>query len=147
MKFEFLEVPTGPTKVFPDRKYFLRPIIPIRIINPLDTNLFYCLRATVDSGADYSMIPLEIARKIGFSDFNEDKVVKFEPLGGKSFLGVFFDIILEIKGMQFNTFVCFTEQKLNWPILGCKGFFNLFEVYLDYSKRLIELHPRIKPLE
>lgn len=141
MKFKFIETPTQPNKAFPNRKYFLRPIIPIRIINPLDLSMFYSLEATIDSGSDYSMFPLDIAIKIGIPNYDNNKVTKFEPIGGESFLGFFRDVILDIRERKFNTFVCFTEKKLNWPVLGCNGFFNLFEVTLDYSKKIIELKP------
>lgn len=96
----------------------------------------------IDTGAPYIMLPVDIMQRLGLSnEIREDKQIVVEGIvsGGKS-LGVFHDIVLEVQGETFNTYACFTTE-VDIALLGIDGFFNLFEVRIDYINDLIELKP------
>ena len=145
MKFSFIRIPTTPTPAFPKRYGVLAPIIPIRIINRTDHEKYIDINAMIDSGADVCIFPGEIANKI---ELKIDKE-RIEPIMGISrhhFNTYLHDIIFEIGGWRFESYACFAFDDIAFPILGRNGFFNLFEIKIDYTKESIELKPKAKTI-
>lgn len=145
MKFKFKKFPANPTPAFPDRHSILFPIIPIRLINPSKKEKYIDLWALIDSGADTSIFPAEIAKKIELP-IDKEKAQPTSGIIGNQFETYLQNIIFEVGGWQFKSYACFTFTDIYLPILGREGFFNLFEIKIDYSKENIELKPKLKPL-
>jgi hypothetical protein len=105
-----------------------RPIIPVRIsykTSSINTP------ALIDSGADFNVFPLSIAKDLGL-DLNLDKPVIFGGVGDKSpkltgYLAVV-DLMIFNKGknIKFSTPVVFTESipSNGFSLLGETGFFD-----------------------
>jgi hypothetical protein len=105
-----------------------RPIIPVRIsykISSINTP------ALIDSGADFNIFPLSIAKDLGL-DLNLNKPVAFGGVGDKSpkltgYLAVV-DLMIFNKGenIKFSTPVVFTESipSNGFSLLGEIGFFD-----------------------
>ena len=120
MKFEFLKIPIKPSLVFPNRTFKSRPTIPIRLINKFNSDLFIRTNAMIDTGADYIMAPVEFMPRLGLPlEIREDKEIVVESVMKNEgdmrdekvkSLGIFCDIIIEIKEQKFNTHACFTTK-------------------------------------
>lgn len=145
MKFNFIKIPTKPSPAFPNKYSSLVPIIPIRLINKSNHEKYIDIRALIDSGADVSIFPAIIAEKIELH-IDKSKVYPMGGILGHNFETYLHEIIFEIGGWQFESYVCFSFEEIVFPILGRDGFFNLFEIKMDYSKEQIELKPKKKPI-
>jgi len=144
-KFSFIRIPSKPTPAFPKRHSILAPIIPIRIINKSNKEKYIDIKAMIDSGADVSIFPGVIANKIEL-DIEKKRT---QPIGGiwkTRFDTYLHEIIFEVGGWQFESYACFAFDEVALPILGRDGFFDLFEIKIDYSKEYIELKSKIKPI-
>ncbi len=62
MKFNYLKFPSTPNEPFPNRKYALRPVLPVLIKNN-GQKINY--GAIIDSGADHSVFHSEIGKLLG----------------------------------------------------------------------------------
>lgn len=146
MKFKFIKTPAEPTPAFPNRKNSVWPIIPIRLINKKDKDKYIDFKAMIDSGANTNIFPAEFGQAVGLNIIN-DKIEKIRGIEGHPFNTYLHDIILEIGGWQYKTYVCFTFATIFCPVLGRDGFFNLFEIKMDYLKETIELKEKVRPLK
>jgi hypothetical protein len=124
----------------------LMPIIPIRLINKDDQNLFVNFKALIDSGAGSSIFPVEIARMIGLT-LENDRTEGIQGISGGGFTGYLHDFILEVGGWKFNSFGLFTQAQIVGPVLGREGFYSLFEVRMNLPKESIELKPLVDNLK
>lgn len=145
MKFSFIRIPTKPTPAFPNKYSFLAPILPVRIINKSNLEKYIDIKALVDSGAEASIFPAAIAKKLDLK-INKERIQPIIGIVGQAFKTYLHDIILEVGGWQFNSYACFSFSNIFYPVLGRDGFFNLFEIKIDYLKEIIELNPKVKPL-
>src|ERR1035437_8824104 len=105
-----------------------RPIIPVRISYK---NLSLNTPALIDSGADFNIFPLSIAKDLGLS-LNLNKPITFGGVGDKSpkltgYLAIM-DLMIFNKGIsiKFSTPVVFTESipSNGFSLLGETGFFD-----------------------
>lgn len=138
LKFNFLRVPADPSFRYPKRRSVLIPALSIRLFNKDDQNLFQPIKALIDSGAGFSIFPVEIARLLGLT-LEDDRIEELQGINGVKFKGYLQDFILEVGGWKFNSFGFFTQANIVVPVLGRDGFFSLFEVRLNLSKESIEL--------
>lgn len=146
IEFNFQRLPVKPTLAFPKRYSTLLPLIPIRIINRSDKEKYFDLKALLDSGADISILPSEIAESIGLDVENERKQ-EIRGINGGLVMTYVHDVIIEVGGWKFNSFVSFSTAETVFPVLGREGFFNLFEIKINYSKEIIELKAVVEPLK
>jgi len=146
IKFKYRRFFSGPTQAFPNRHSILVSLIPVNIMNRDNPELRSpVFGALIDSGADCSIFPAELGEIIGLTIQN-DRLQPFAGIGGHPFDAYLHDIILDVGGWRFATHACFALEGIKAPVLGQSGFFNLFEVKMDYSKEVIELKPRVQPL-
>jgi hypothetical protein len=144
-KEKFLEIPANPSPAFPDRRSSFWPLIHVRLFSNIDETNYIDFKALVDSGANFNIFPGFLAEKIGLKVIN-DKIEKIAGIGGQLFDGYYHEIILGLGGWKFNSFALFTFADIICPVLGRDGFFDLFEIKIDYSKKEIEFKAKIKPL-
>lgn len=90
MKFSYRKI--NLQNPFNSKKFILRPIIPLSIEHK-DKALRF--EALIDSGADFSIFPTEIAKKLGVILKNSEHI-SFAGVGGSIIDGVKAEVILEI---------------------------------------------------
>ncbi|MFH0937338.1 MAG: retropepsin-like aspartic protease [Candidatus Daviesbacteria bacterium] len=122
---------------FSRKKYLLRPIIPVSL-SYKNRSIHY--EALIDSGADFSIFPLEIAKMLNISLKKEDSIY-FSGLGDEFMEGFKSKIILRINKLEFKTNVVFADLSGKSGILGQNGFFDLFEVKFNLLEQEIEITP------
>ena len=114
----------------------IRPIIPV-IIKYKDS--FLATTTLIDSGADYCIFDLGIAKNLGINFAKKDETA-FRGIGKSK--GYFSTIELQIGKNCYPTKVVFANIKdLGHSLLGQKGFFDQFKVSLDYKNQKIEITP------
>jgi len=128
LKFDYVKL--GP---------YRRPIIPVRLTygnNSINT------QALIDSGADFNLFHLSMARNLGLN-LNINKPIIFGGVGNKKrnltgYMGVL-DLMVYSKGsnIEFSTSIVFSEDipSNGFPLLGEFGFFDHFEEIHFYYKR------------
>ena len=133
MKFDYIKI--GPHK---------RPIIPVRLSYK---NSAVNVPALIDSGADFNVFHLSIAKDLGLS-LNMDKPIIFGGVGEKSqkltgFLAVL-DLMIYNRGesVSFSTPIVFTNDipSNGFSLLGEIGFFDhLGQISFFYKRGKITL--------
>ena len=137
MKLPYEKDVASPTEAFPKRKAIFRPKISIRLIK--GTRFVNCL-ALVDSGADECIFPAELGELIGIHII-KGKIQHFRGIGRGIITAYFHNVTLQAGEHKFTSYVGFSDAPGVVPILGQSGFFNLFRVCFDLSKRELELTP------
>lgn len=137
MKFPYLKIPAT---AFPRTKYFYKPIIPLRLINPKN-NRGVKVDALIDSGADATVFAAVFGRDIGINVRSGEKA-QLSGLGGKIINVYFHEVILEVGGNKIKSFVGFTYSRGVAAVLGQIGFFDKFRVIFDQAKGIIEVIPK-----
>lgn len=136
MKFKYRK--TSITAPFSKRQILVRPIIPISLQSG-EGSLRY--EALIDSGADFSIFPLEIAKKLGVN-LKKDKKIYFSSATGDLVKGVISKIKLDLGEESFETEIVFADLAEQAGILGQYGFFDKFIVKFDLRKEEIEIKQR-----
>lgn len=114
-----------------------RPIVPV-FLKSKSTFIFY--HALIDSGADYCIFSLNIA------DLLEIKLLKrhevnFRGVGKDKVYGYLEEITLKIGNVSYETHVIFADiSDFGHGILGQIGFFDHFDVRLNYKNLRIEIN-------
>jgi len=140
MKFRYRKFPNNnPSKAIPD-KAFLVPQILIRMLNGVEHIDCYAL---IDSGAADCLFPAEFGENIGIEKIKNDREHIFYGIGEGHIIAYFHNIDIEIGGHRYNIPVGFTYDNLKVPLLGQRGFFDLFTITFDLSKEEIELKQKI----
>lgn len=137
MKFPYLKIPAT---AFPKTKYFYKPIIPLRLINPKNDKGVK-VDALIDSGADATVFAAVFGKDIGIK-VKDGKKAQLSGLGGKVINVYFHEIIFKVGGNKIKSFVGFTYAKGVAAILGQIGFFDKFKVSFDQAKGTIEVIPK-----
>lgn len=143
MKFKFSRLPTNPTPAFPNQRSYLMPLIPVRLCRKGNSGRYFDFKAVLDSGAHISIFPAQFGEIIGLKIKN-DRIQPIYGIGGQSIETYLHEVIIEVGGWPFEAIVCFTYNEITFPVLGREGFFNLFEIKIDYLKEIIELKPKEK---
>lgn len=139
MKFSYLKFPSEPSHAFPDRKSCLRPVIPVTLFG---SNNSLRVQSLIDSGADWCIFHGEIAKELGI-DLKSGKQQHFFGVGGGKQFAYFHTVQMEIGGHKFSCYCAFSEDlKTPYSLLGQVGFFDKFQVRLDFTKEEIELKPK-----
>lgn len=141
MKLAYKKIRIEPTPAFPKRKYYLRPIIPIRLSYK---NQAIRYEALLDSGADFCIFHAEIG------DFLQIPIVKgereiFGGIVGQSSTAYFHNLDITIAGNRYKNIPIGFSYDISphgYGILGHYAFFDLFRIILDVKKEQIELREK-----
>lgn len=115
-----------------------RPIIPIIIKSD---NYLILYHGLIDSGADYCIFSLEIAKELRLNFSNKNRAT-FISAGGEMVKGFWGEIDLRIDGTTYTIQAIFAKiSDFGHGILGQQGFFDHFDVKLSYQKQTIEIEP------
>lgn len=131
MKFSYRKLDAVPSPAFPRRKFYLRPIIPISIVNK---NKAIRYEALIDSGSDYNVFPAELCSYLGI-DIKSGKQNPAKGVSGPAINIYFHKLILSVAGIEYKAEVGFTEN-MNQPtgLLGQIGFFDKFSVKFESNE-------------
>lgn len=118
-----------------------RPMIPVSF-NVNDKNFkSYCL---IDSGADYTILPIEAAKKLDLKLTRENSY-RMEGAGANEFTIYASPSLIQCKiekmgfrPITWQTKIYFSEGG-TVALLGYKGFLEFFDVHLQTSQRKISL--------
>lgn len=121
---------------FSQKKYILRPIIPISL-QFKNKSIYY--EALIDTGADFCIFPIELADTLGIK-LNPDKIIYFSGIDEQPVKGIIARVLLKIGEIKISTKIVFAESG-STRILGQRGFFDHFDIKLSYRKKTIEIEP------
>ena len=114
-----------------------RPIIPLIIKSG---NYFILYHGLIDSGADYCIFSLEIAKELGF-EFSIKDETKFIGVSKDEVKGCWGEIGIKIGDALYTTKVIFAGiSDFGHGILGQQGFFDHYDIKLSYQKQSMKLH-------
>lgn len=131
MKFPYRKI--NLQNPFSTKKFILRPIITFSI-KYKDKSLRF--EGLIDSGADFNIFPIEIARKLGISLKDSDHI-SFSGVGGNIIAGTKAEVLLEIGSCKIRTKVVFAPVENG--ILGQYGFFDSGKINFDLKNKFIEI--------
>lgn len=117
-----------------------RPMIPVSF--GVDDNFnSYCL---IDAGADYTILPIEAAKKLNIKLTHENSY-RMQGAGGNEFAIYASPSLVECKiekkgfrTVKWKTKIYFSEAG-TFTLLGYKGFLEFFDVHLQASKQEISI--------
>ncbi len=114
-----------------------RPII--EIIIKTDKN-FAIYPVLIDSGADYCIFNVELAKALGIK--LTKKRTSFRGVGKDKIKGSWGEVEIKLGNHSYSTKVIFAEiADFGHGILGQQGFFDHFDVKLSYQKQTLEIEP------
>jgi hypothetical protein len=144
MKFKYQKIPAKESEAFPERKFILRPIIPV-ILEYGKRKVGYW--ALIDSGADYSIFHADIGEILEL-DIRSGKKETFGGIGGGKFTAYFHLINAKIGFWKYKFYCGFSYDipPFGYGVLGQKGFFDIFIVKFDLVREEIEVEPRFKKM-
>jgi len=140
LKYDYLKLPSKTSGAFPRRFSVSRPVIPIRLIKGQEKVKCF---AIIDSGADYCVFHASLGEIIGLT-IESGKLDYFSGVSmqqQQQSKAYFHDIKIEVGGHEFACWAGFSRdiEHLPYGFLGQLGFFDLFNVLLDFEKERIEL--------
>lgn len=141
MKFKYKKFRILPSSAFPERKYLLRPIIPL-LITCKGKSIGY--EALLDSGADFCIFHAEVGEYLGLN-IRKGPREFFGGITGKRATAFIHRVGLTIGGNHYLSVpigFSFDIAPHGYGILGHGGFFNIFRVIFDLEKEQIELRPK-----
>lgn len=140
LKFPYRKFPRDPNEVFSGKEQVKRPVIPIKV-KYKNNEIDYLV--LIDSGADFCIFHADIGDVLGISIKKGKKLEFFGIIGDKE-EAFFHEVTINVGGYDKKLFCGFSYQfnKMPYGILGQKGFFDLFEIKMDYQKNRIELKER-----
>ena len=121
---------------FSYKQFILRPIIPVSL-KYKDRSIRY--EALIDSGADFSIFPSDIAQSLEI-DFGNSKRVCFSGIDGDILEGQISEITLGVGKTAVSTKAVFAH--VGNGVLGQYGFFDQYIVTFDLKKKIVELQLR-----
>lgn len=140
MKFKYQKISAKESEAFPERKFILRPVIPI-ILEHEGKKVGY--RALIDSGADYNIFHAAVGEILEL-DVKSGKKEIFGGISGEKLTAYFHFINAEIGDWSYKLYCGFSYDipPYGYGVLGQKGFFENFIVKFDLLKAEIELKPK-----
>lgn len=120
---------------------FLRPVIPIKIINK-DRSVNY--EVLIDSGADVCIFDAEIGELIGINIPSGRREI-VGGIAGQTAEYFVHSIEIEVGGWSYKIEAGFLPRVaggFNYGVVGQRGFFDIFVVKFDLMKEEIELKER-----
>lgn len=135
MKFKYSEY------IGPRNSRIFRPTVPIVFRNK---SKIISTEAIIDSGADFTILPIEMAGFLGIT-LNVHKKAVFHGAGGNPFTVYHSPVEIEhilrqagFRPIRWKTKVFFAELQPG-ILLGHKGFLERFRVVLDGKRREVEV--------
>lgn len=126
--------------VFPYREITPRIKRPIVRIVLKSKYAFVIYHALIDSGADYCIFSIELARALNIK-LSKSKI-SFIGIGKEKVQGFWGKIEIRVGEVMYKIKAIFAEiSEFGHGILGHKGFFDHFDVKLRYQKQTIEIEP------
>lgn len=123
------------------RRGRLFPIVPI-LLSHQSRSLR--TEGLLDSGANTSLFPAEVAEYLGVS-LEAGKGVYLSGIGGR-ILGYRHEVSLTIGVVEFETSVVFSAEFTSFfNLLGRDNFFEQFRITFDEHLKFVELEPRNPP--
>lgn len=122
------------------KKAIYRPMINIGLKykeKGTDVN-YYVL---VDSGADFNIFDWGIAEILGLKK-KDGKEIEFSGVTGKKAKAFLYNVVLVVGGQDHIVKSAFSSDIASQNgigVLGQKGFFDLYKVEFNYSKKVIKL--------
>lgn len=127
--------------IFPYKEITPKISRPIILIIIKSGDYFILYHGLIDSGADYCIFSLEIAKELGLKFSKKDKT-NFIGAGEEEIEGFWGEIDIKINQNTYTTRVIFARiSDFGHGILGQSGFFDHFDVKLSYFKQTIEIEP------
>ena len=149
MKFPFRPCEVDPSPAHPSTRTW-RPIVPIRLSGPAGTRRLFGL---LDTGADETKLPIEVAHEIGIA-IDPQEPARFRGVSGhqaKGFYGSELGFELKQGKKSFRWVVpkvaCLydppdaTDEDQITITLGQVGFFRFFNVTFDSQRAWVTIHP------
>lgn len=116
-----------------------RPIIPVLCTS---RNKFVFYQALIDSGADYCIFSIELAKTLEIP-LTPKKKTYVRGIGKEKVWGYLGEITIHIGKKSYRTQALFAHMsEFGHGILGQQGFFDIFIVKFDLLKEEIELKER-----
>lgn len=114
-----------------------RPIIEIIVKSE---NNFAIYPVLIDSGADYCIFNIELAKALGIK--LTKKRTNFRGVGKDKVKGFWGKVEIKIGNQNYQIKAIFAEiSQFGHGILGQQGFFDHFDVKLSYQKQVVEIEP------
>jgi len=140
--FTYMPLPTkGPVPSLGGAMLRYRPIVPIGVFGPLGLRF---LDGCVDCGADDTIFPLSLARKLGI-DLTGAPQGEAHPVGGTIVPYLYASVTLRITDgleiCEWQAMVGFVDLPLRWALLGHAGFLDFFDAELRGARREISIAP------
>jgi hypothetical protein len=144
LRFDYLSEPlTGapPPSLPPNSTARWRPLLPVRISGP-SGRLRYFPRAILDSGADDTIFPLDVATLVGVTlRADAGHAIRWR---GQSYQLRFGDVELELTDESGSVWrwpatVGFSPAPIRYPILGNAGCLCFFDALFRGDDRVVEL--------
>lgn len=141
MKFSYLKIRLGEGVNDPIRP---RPFIRIKLRASKEASDFIWLYALIDSGADQSVFPVDVARRLNLN-LDPSRATRVKGIGGGNIQGWIHPLTVDIDASWSMTFdVVFVDDPQTLPILGQEGFFDNAVVIFNRVKEQIELKPVVQ---
>lgn len=103
--------------------------------------MYIRFEALIDSGADFSIFPLGIAKKLNIKPAGKEKVY-FSGIGDSLNEGFIARVSIILDKDEIQTKIIFSNSLEVTGVLGQHGFFDKFVVKFDLVGKEIELLPR-----
>ncbi len=95
------------------------------------------MKIVIDSGADFGLIPLELGKKLGFSQTVGEKMNKGDGIGG-SVDYLLREVNITINGHSFNApFAWIQDENCDEILIGREVVFDLFDIEFKQADEII----------
>lgn len=145
MKLAFREFPLRESQAFPEQTSVLRPVIPVTLRHPHHLEKQLTLHCIIDSGADHCMFPTSIASALDLYRVDSGPAWTWASADDNVLVAHLHPVILDIGEYHWECPALFSHDLNHAPygILGLEGFFDHFNVQIDYKTLSIEMTPNI----
>jgi hypothetical protein len=143
MIFPYIKVPTKePVFLLGNVYYRFRPLIRVRVAGPIRMKHVW---ATLDSGSDDTLFPLELAKYLGVH-LTSAPTGAANAVGGARFEYPYAKVQLHIESRDgevctWSTMVGFTEARENLGLLGQESMFSYFNIGFSKIKDEMNITP------
>ena len=134
-----------PPTVPPGSNLRYRPLVPLRVINPVGGQFMSLGSALADSGSDDTIFPDSVAPAIGLS--HGQLVADSHQLRwrGSAWPLTFANVLLELSDgrstFRWPAWAAFSTAPIRYPILGQSSCFQYFDVTFRGAGRFVEFAP------
>ena len=145
MKFPYTQYDVEPTPSQPGVSVVFRPVIPFRLTGATAGAVFYGL---LDSGADETLIPKEIADHIGVESISDQTGTILSASGEMpaTYGAVSIEFGPESERYRWRAVVGIVDQPWKEALLGHIGFLRYFDVTFLGDDRAVQLARNTVPL-